>query len=31
MAHERYFFKHEWDPKKTVDEEEMKARFGREW
>ena len=31
MAHERYFFKHEWDPKKTVNEEEMKSRFGQDW
>ena len=31
IKHERFFFKHHWDPEKTVDEEEMKARFGQEW
>ena len=28
---ERYFFKHHWDPEKTVDESLMKALLGSEW
>ena len=31
VRYERFFFKHHWDPEKTVDESLMKALLGSEW